>query len=270
MLEIYKDGELYVWIPVAVETDKYAARAFLPFNGLNETYLHGYKANISEAKYLDALCDIQKAFINNESKIFSVKGGSKDERQYKAKWRHGRQRNSPLLGPTKGWVKIMLNAIHDVKDIDLAEALNSSGSTYCELVGSSICPVLCDTDTELIVQAERLKNIIGVRIPAGQKTPKKSSYSQEGFVRDAAVLAYVLKEANGVCECCKERAPFIKANGEPFLEGHHVKHLAKGGSDTISNAITVCPNCHRELHHGENNTVLAEKLYLNVMRLIRE
>ena len=41
-------------------------------------------------------------------------------------------------------------------------------------------------------------------------------------------------------------APFIKENGAPFLEIHHLKRLADGGSDTISNTVAICPNCHRE------------------------
>ena len=39
-------------------------------------------------------------------------------------------------------------------------------------------------------------------------------------------------------------------DNSPFLEAHHIKQLAKGGLDTISNAVAVCPNCHRELHYG--------------------
>nr|WP_252728888.1 HNH endonuclease [Aliiglaciecola lipolytica] len=76
--------------------------------------------------------------------------------------------------------------------------------------------------------------------------------------------------ANGSCECCGEKSPFIKSNGEPYLEVHHVRHLAKDGSDTISNAIAICPNCHRELHFGINREALIEELYSRVDRLIRE
>ena len=42
--------------------------------------------------------------------------------------------------------------------------------------------------------------------------------------------------------------PFLKINGARYLEVHHLKRLADGGSDTIENAVAVCPNCHRELH----------------------
>ena len=133
MVNVYKEGDLYLWVPVAKETVKYPARSFLPFKGLNDTYRHGYKAQISESSYLDALSDIQSAYLNNESKIFRVKNDTEDERQYKAKWRHGIEKNAPLLGHTKGWVKVELAAINDVCDNDLANALEKSGNKHCEL-----------------------------------------------------------------------------------------------------------------------------------------
>jgi 5-methylcytosine-specific restriction protein A len=26
--------------------------------------------------------------------------------------------------------------------------------------------------------------------------------------------------------------------------------LSEGGGDTVDNAVALCPNCHRECHHG--------------------
>jgi len=140
VVNVHKEGDLYLWVPVAKETVKFPARSFFPFNGLNETYLHGYKAKISESNYLDALRDIQSAYLNNESEIFRVKNDTEDERQYKAKWRHTIQKKPPLLGPTKGWVKVELAAINDVCDNDLAKALEKSGNKHCDLVEYSTSP----------------------------------------------------------------------------------------------------------------------------------
>ena len=43
-------------------------------------------------------------------------------------------------------------------------------------------------------------------------------------------------------------APFKDEHGEPFLETHHIKWMAKDGKDTIENTIALCPNCHRRMH----------------------
>ena len=66
------------------------------------------------------------------------------------------------------------------------------------------------------------------------------------FNRNPDVIAEVLERANGICEFCKQAAPFIRiSDGTPFLEVHHVVFLSDGGKDTVDNAIALCPNCHR-------------------------
>lgn len=69
--------------------------------------------------------------------------------------------------------------------------------------------------------------------------------------RDPAVTEYVKLRANGLCDLCDQPAPFKTSVGEPYLECHHVKYLSKGGSDTIDNAVALCPNCHRKIHSLE-------------------
>ena len=55
---------------------------------------------------------------------------------------------------------------------------------------------------------------------------------------------------------------FIKAEDEAaYLEIHHLRQLANGGSDTIQNAVVVCSNCHREFHFGSCKPEQTQKLY---------
>ena len=78
--------------------------------------------------------------------------------------------------------------------------------------------------------------------------------------RDPGVKADVLDRANGVCELCGEPAPFKKDNVIPFLEVHHIVPLAEEGSDTVDNAVALCPNCHREAHYGKSRVSIRESL----------
>lgn len=72
------------------------------------------------------------------------------------------------------------------------------------------------------------------------------------FTRNPDVIAEVLLRAQGVCECCKMLAPFLRrSTGALYLEVHHVIRLADDGDDTVENAIALCPNCHRSKHYGE-------------------
>ena len=59
-------------------------------------------------------------------------------------------------------------------------------------------------------------------------------------------------------------------DGDFYLEVHHPKRLADNGSDTPSNAVALCPNCHREMHYGENRNEILNQLYSKIERLVRE
>jgi len=64
------------------------------------------------------------------------------------------------------------------------------------------------------------------------------------------VSAYVLARAGGVCEGGGEPAPFIRADGRPYLEAHHIDKVGDGGPDAPDRVIALCPNCHRRAHFG--------------------
>jgi 5-methylcytosine-specific restriction protein A len=103
--------------------------------------------------------------------------------------------------------------------------------------------------------------------PTGSKKPGTTTSSVTQYNRDPAVTAWVLQEAGGQCESCGGGAPFLREDGTPFLEVHHVRRLADGGPDTIENAIAICPNCHREFHYGSNRDALIDGIYGKINRL---
>ena len=105
--------------------------------------------------------------------------------------------------------------------------------------------------------------------PVGILKPKRVPTQGKAFIRDPSVRAWVRKKAKGICEGCAQPAPFIK-DESPYLEVHHVKHLANKGSDRTSNAVALCPNCHRRCHHSNDSKEFTESLYQNVKRLKRE
>lgn len=106
--------------------------------------------------------------------------------------------------------------------------------------------------------------------PAGVAKPTVVVTTVQQYSRDSAVVDWVLSRAKGICECCKQPAPFAGKDGTPFLEVHHVRQLADEGSDRLSNAVAVCPNCHRRLHCGIDADDVREKVYRNVSELRRE
>ena len=127
------------------------------------------------------------------------------------------------------------------------------------------------TSDEIILEqrASKLEQRPLINEPKGILQPQQTSAAAKSYVRAPEVRAWVRQHANGNCEGCGLKAPFEK-DGRPFLEVHHVKHLAKSGSDRISNAVALCPNCHRRCHHSSDRDLFTSSLYERVNRLIKE
>ena len=83
-----------------------------------------------------------------------------------------------------------------------------------------------------------------------EPNPIKQKVQTTVFKRNPYVVAAAIEKANGVCAYCRKLAPFCRPDGSPFLEVHHEIPLAKGGRDTVENAVALCPNCHRKAHFG--------------------
>lgn len=99
-------------------------------------------------------------------------------------------------------------------------------------------------------KAEKINNkmlkLLVENLPASK--PNKRMTTNESYERDEKVVQYALRRANGICQLCDAPAPFIKKDGSPFLEVHHIEYLSNGGNDTIDNVAAICPNCHRKMH----------------------
>lgn len=78
--------------------------------------------------------------------------------------------------------------------------------------------------------------------------PSASSVKTNVYHRDPFIAAYVKKRANGHCQLCGMKAPFLDEKGDPYLECHHIEWLSKGGKDSPDNCVALCPNCHRKMH----------------------
>lgn len=119
--------------------------------------------------------------------------------------------------------------------------------------------------TEIQKEAEEINSSLSLKEVAEKIRNKglrkiEITVTTKSFYRDPDVGIYAKKRANGICECCELKAPFIKQDGTPYLETHHLIPLAEGGEDSIQNVCAVCPNCHRRLHYGEDKAALTYKV----------
>jgi hypothetical protein len=81
------------------------------------------------------------------------------------------------------------------------------------------------------------------------------------------IRTYALSRARGKCESCENDAPFLKRNGQPYLEVHHIIELSKGGSDSPKNVAAICPNCHANISYGVDAISLNKKLEYKIKQL---
>lgn len=93
----------------------------------------------------------------------------------------------------------------------------------------------------------------------GVETPKKKMVTTEVTERCPIVRRQVLERANGYCEYCHTPG-FTTHNGNIFLETHHVIPLSEDGPDTMDNVVALCPNHHREAHHGVTRSSICQQL----------
>lgn len=89
--------------------------------------------------------------------------------------------------------------------------------------------------------------------------PEKIIRKTSTYKRDANVRKRVLSRAIGKCELCGKPG-FVMSNGNIYLETHHVVPLSEDGPDNINNVVAICPNHHREAHHGISRMDIREKL----------
>jgi predicted HNH restriction endonuclease/predicted RNA-binding protein with PUA-like domain len=95
----------------------------------------------------------------------------------------------------------------------------------------------------------------------------------------------LVKKTNGFkCQVCEALGNnpigFLKKNGEPYIEAHHVMPVStkEVGSLSASNVMTVCANHHRQLHYGGIEVRISDKTFelqmgglpITIQRLIIE
>nr|WP_240950654.1 HNH endonuclease [Collimonas pratensis] len=97
---------------------------------------------------------------------------------------------------------------------------------------------------------ERAYAVVENKVSTAPVVSQKNVYK-----RSQDVKAYVLARSKGICESCGKAAPFLNKDGKSYLEAHHIRQLSDDGLDIPSWMAAICPNCHREIHHGQDGAM---------------
>lgn len=170
-----------------------------------------------------------------------------------------------------------------------------------ELLWVSMCPVNCDFDSKIVkehktslfvkdyhnlsedirvsvrdadnVLIEELNHIDGDMeiisysgIP--QPIPNKQFINgKETYCRKRSISWNALKHAGFKCEVDDKHISFIRIHPEVvYMEPHHLvpmayQNLFDVSLDREQNIISLCSNCHNEIHYGKNRKDIVERMY---------
>ena len=87
------------------------------------------------------------------------------------------------------------------------------------------------------------------------------------YPRDRRVACNALVHAHYLCEIDPMHPTFIRKNsGKPYTEPHHLIPMAFQDQFSVSldreqNIVSLCSNCHNEIHYGRDSGKLIEKLF---------
>lgn len=153
------------------------------------------------------------------------------------------------------WALAKNSATRDVNTRDIARKLKALGFNAIDIRTDSVYPnAKFNNEFDKKVRKALQESPEKRQEKLKSRKTTKPSYSLvevRQFDRNPYVVAEVLIRANGFCEKCKQKAPFIKkSNLQPYLEVHHIIPLSENGDDTVENCLALCPNCHRKEHYG--------------------
>lgn len=200
-------------------------------------------------QYSDGLAFVPSKFIGYRNNTVS-----KHEQVKQAESRDGRDTNvaiQNILGIA-------------VEDTDLEKRLEA----YCQSLGVDL-----ENHKHKFWRVEAAKRFTA---PAGSSIndidaadfensdPEYKQRMAGSYTRDPMVRRLVLKRAKGNCEYGFNRSlgsctTFLKSDGKPYLETHHIIKLSEQGRDTPLNVIGLCANHHREAHFGQNWKALQDE-----------
>ena len=108
-----------------------------------------------------------------------------------------------------------------------------------------------------------------------KSAPLYTRKGQAYFKRDRQVAINALNHASFKCEIDPQHKTFIrKKDSLPYMEAHHLIPMAfqnefEYSLDIEENIVSLCSNCHNEIHYGKNNKELITALYNKREKLLK-
>lgn len=121
---------------------------------------------------------------------------------------------------------------------------------------------------ELAKLGANKSKIVWEDAPCAQELTQSSHTGRQILKRDAVRAAKALVKANYKCEYDDSDRTFLRKDGTPYTEPHHLIPVSKfkdfkASVDVMANIVSLCSHCHNLLHYGRyaDKEPILEKLY---------
>lgn len=100
-----------------------------------------------------------------------------------------------------------------------------------------------------------------------EKSEAIVSNGQRIYPRNRQIALNAIRHAGYCCEINSKHESFIRRNSEyKYMEPHHLIPMSfsdrfENSLDNEANIVSLCSNCHNEIHYGKDAYKLIEKLY---------
>ena len=102
------------------------------------------------------------------------------------------------------------------------------------------------------------ENIVKIKA----ETPEKKEYLIEIYARDIGWVKEAKRNLGLSCICPGCNNSFIKEDGTPYIEVHHIIPLCNGGEDAKWNLAVLCAHHHRKAHYADAKTRIEMEKFL--------
>ncbi|MFH1897157.1 MAG: HNH endonuclease [Candidatus Desantisbacteria bacterium] len=99
-------------------------------------------------------------------------------------------------------------------------------------------------------------------IDISKESPEKREYLVETYVRSVSWALKAIKIFGKYCIFNKCSNTFLREDGTPYIEVHHIVPLCKGGEDGLWNLSVLCAHHHRMAHYADVQTRINVENYL--------
>lgn len=108
-----------------------------------------------------------------------------------------------------------------------------------------------------------------------EKKPELIEGKNKKYKRNNAKAKRAIVYSNYQCNIDIEHGSFVAKNGKTYMEAHHLIPMSaqeyfENSLDVDANIVSLCPICHRKLHHGKEVELELKKLFDDRIALLKQ